>query len=200
MFERYDGPARRVLFFARFEASQVGGMSIETEHLLLGLLREGTGVTASLLSTPPLSLQAIRGGIERRIELRDPVSTSIEIPFSEDTSRVLLRAVEEADALRSHSIRPEHLLLGILREEKSPAATVLLELGANIRTLREAIASDEGGAQPAEDGRAAALREALTHLAMLVQQVAEGETLAERTRLAREVSAAIDGIVDNYVK
>ena len=199
MFERYDEPARRVLFFARFEASQVGGMSIETEHLLLGLLREGTGLTASLLSTPPLSPQAIRGGIERRIELRDPVSTSIEIPFSEDTRRVLCgRSRRRTRSGAARFVR--NTSCSAFCATKSPASTVLLELGADIRTLCEAIASDEGGAQPAEDGRAAALREALTHLAMLVQQVAEGETLAERTRLAREVSAAIDGIVDNYVK
>jgi ATP-dependent Clp protease ATP-binding subunit ClpC len=200
MFERYDESARRVLFFARFEASQVGRMSIETEHLLLGLLREGKGLTARLLSTPPLSPEAIRGGVERRIELRDPVSTSIEIPFSEDTKRVLLRAVEEADALGSHSIRPEHLLLGILREEKSLAATVLLALGANIRTLREAIASDKGGTQPADDGRAAELRESLVHLAMMVQDVAVGETLAERTRRARDVNGAIEAFAQRFLR
>jgi ATP-dependent Clp protease ATP-binding subunit ClpC len=200
MFERYDESARRVLFFARFEASQVGMMSIETEHLLLGLLREGKGLTARLLSTPPLSPEAIRGGVERRIELRDPVSTSIEIPFSEDTRRVLLRAVEEADALGSHSIRPEHLLLGILREEKSLAATVLLALGANIRTLREAIASDKGGTQPADDGRAAELRESLVHLAMMVQDVAVGETLAERTRRARDVNGAIEAFAQRFLR
>jgi len=175
-------------------------MSIETEHLLLGLLREGKGLTARLLSTPPLSPEAIRGGVERRIELRDPVSTSIEIPFSEDTKRVLLRAVEEADALGSHSIRPEHLLLGILREEKSLAATVLLALGANIRTLREAIASDKGGTQPADDGRAAELRESLVHLAMMVQDVAVGETLAERTRRARDVNGAIEAFAQRFLR
>ena len=73
-------------------------MSIETEHLLTGLLREGKGIAGRLLSTPPLSPDAIRLGLQRRVQVRDPRSTSVEIPFSEETKRVLVVLPEHNEA------------------------------------------------------------------------------------------------------
>lgn len=199
MFERYNESARRVLFLARLEASQVGSMSIETEHLLTGLLREGKGIAGRLLSTPPLSPDAIRLGLQRRVQVRDPLSTSVEIPFSEETKRVLVHAVDEADSFRSRDIGPEHLLLGILREERSLAAAVLLQLGARIAPLRDAIATNKDAPPTPESVRAAELREALAHLTMMIQDVAQGETLAERTRRAREISVHIERLAEHFL-
>ena len=82
MFERYTERARRVLFFARYEASQLGSISIETEHLLLGLIREGKGLTSRIFARSHLSLETIRKEIEGRTVFREKVSTSVEIPFS----------------------------------------------------------------------------------------------------------------------
>jgi len=82
MFERYTERARRVLFFARYEASQLGSISIETEHLLLGLIREGKGLTSRIFARSHLSLENIRKEIEGRTVFREKVSTSVEIPFS----------------------------------------------------------------------------------------------------------------------
>ena len=82
MFERYTERARRVLFFARYEASQLGSVSIETEHLLLGLIREGKGLTSRIFQRSHLSLESIRKEIEGRTVFREKVSTSVEIPFS----------------------------------------------------------------------------------------------------------------------
>jgi ATP-dependent Clp protease ATP-binding subunit ClpC len=89
MFERYTERARRVLFFARYEASQLGSISIETEHLLLGLIREGKGLTSRIFARSHLSLENIRKDIEGRTVFREKVSTSVEIPFSAETKRVL---------------------------------------------------------------------------------------------------------------
>src|SRR5919106_749918 len=139
MFERYTERARRVLFFARYEASQLGSISIETEHLLLGLIREGKGLTSRIFARSHLSLENIRKDIEGRAVFREKVSTSVEIPFSAETKRVLQYAAEEADRLLHNYIGTEHLLLGILREERSVAATILMEKGMRLNTVREDI-------------------------------------------------------------
>src|SRR5438132_5793866 len=139
MFERYTEGARRVLFFARYEASQLGSISIETEHLLLGLIREGKGLTSRIFARSHLSLENIRKEIEGRTVFREKVSTSVEIPFSAETKRVLQYAAEEADRLLHNYIGTEHLLLGILREERSVAASILMEKGMRLNTVREDI-------------------------------------------------------------
>tara|TARA_B100001123_G_scaffold446138_1_gene599643 strand:+ start:14785 stop:17229 length:2445 start_codon:yes stop_codon:yes gene_type:complete len=137
MFERYTERARRVLFFARYEASQLGSISIETEHLLLGLIREGKGLTNRIFSRSHLSLESIRNEIEGRSVFRDKISTSVEIPFSTETKRVLQHASEEADRLLHNYIGTEHLLLGILREERSVAAAILSDKGMRLSGVRE---------------------------------------------------------------
>lgn len=100
MFERYTERARRVLFFARYEASRLGSLSIESEHLLLGLIREGKGLGGRVFARSHLSLENIRKEIEGRTMFREKVPTSVEIPFSEDCKRVLVFAAEEAERLR----------------------------------------------------------------------------------------------------
>src|SRR6187402_1497992 len=139
MFERYTERARRVLFFARYEATQLGSTSIGTAHLLLGLIREGKGLTSRIFARSHLSLESIRKEIEGRTVFRDKVSTSVEIPFSVETRRVLQAAAEEADRLLHNYIGTEHLLLGILREERSVAASILMEKGMRLHTVREDI-------------------------------------------------------------
>src|ERR1700688_1066585 len=139
MFERYTERARRVLFFARYEASKLGSISIETEHLLLGLIREGKGLTSRIFARSHLSLENIRKEIEGRTVFREKVSTSVEIPFSAETKRVLQFAAEEADRLLHNYIGTEHLLLGILREERCVAASILMEKGVRLNAVREDI-------------------------------------------------------------
>src|SRR4051812_16023572 len=139
MFERYTERARRVLFFARYEASQLGSISIETEHLLLGLIREGKGLTSRIFARSHLSLDSIRKEIEGRTVFREKVATSVDIPFSADTKRVLQFAAEEADRLLHTYVGTEHLLLGILREERSVAASILFEKGMRLSSVREDI-------------------------------------------------------------
>ena len=139
MFERYTERARRVLFFARYEASQLGSLSIDTEHFLLGLIREGKGLTNRIFAQSHVSLEGIRKEIEGRTVFREKVSTSIEIPFTPGAKRVLQFAAEEADRLMHNYIGTEHLLLGILREERGLAAKILLEKGMRLNAVREDI-------------------------------------------------------------
>ncbi len=139
MFERYTERARRVLFFARYEATQLGSTSIETEHLLLGLIREGKGLTSRIFARSHLSLESIRKDIEGRTVFREKVSTSVEIPFSAETKRVLQYSAEEADRLLHTYIGTEHLLLGLLREEPFVASALLREKGMRLANVRDDI-------------------------------------------------------------
>jgi ATP-dependent Clp protease ATP-binding subunit ClpC len=139
MFERYTERARRVLFFARYEATQLGSTSIETEHLLLGLIREGKGLTSRIFARSHLSLESIRKDIDGRTVFRDKVSTSVDIPFSPETKRVLQFSAEEADRLLHTYIGTEHLLLGLLREEHSVASSILYEKGMRLSSVRDDI-------------------------------------------------------------
>ena len=139
MFERYTERARRVIFFARYEASQLGSAAIETEHLLLGLIREGKGLTSRLFGKSQLSMEQIRKEVEGKAPLRDKVSTSIDIPLSLESKRVLGYAAEEAEAMLHNYIGTEHILLGLLREEHCVAATILAEKGMRLPAVRNDI-------------------------------------------------------------
>jgi hypothetical protein len=141
MFERYTEKARRTIFFARYEASQFGSPYIETEHLLLGLLREDKALTSRFLRSHA-SVESIRRQIEGHTMFREKVSTSVDLPLSERCKRVLVYAAEEADLLSHKHIGTEHLLLGLLREEKSFAAEILHERGLTLDRLREELAKE----------------------------------------------------------
>ena len=137
MFERYTERARRVIFFARYEASQLGSRTIETEHLLLGLTRENNGLTGQLLLRAKVEPEEVRGEIEARTRVREKISTSVEIPLSVESKRVLAYAAEEAEKMFHKYIGTEHVLLGLLREKKSLASRILLEKGMRLTTARE---------------------------------------------------------------
>jgi ATP-dependent Clp protease ATP-binding subunit ClpC len=136
MFERFTESARRALFFARYEVSQLGATSIEPEHVLLGLTRESKGIIARILALSQVSPDDIRRQIESRAAFRQKIATSVEIPFSAETKRVLQFTVEEADRLGHSYIGTEHLLLALLREEHSVAASILTALGLRLDEAR----------------------------------------------------------------
>ncbi len=134
MLERYTEKARRVMFFARYEAAQLGSRCIETEHLLLGLFREDRVLATRFC---PGGADAIREQIELNTTLRDKVSTASELPLSNECKRILSHAASEAEHMREKYTGAEHLLLGILREETSRAAKILHERGLRLHAVRE---------------------------------------------------------------
>src|SRR5271156_89443 len=140
MFEKYTEKARRVIFFARYEASQFGQPHIETEHLLLGLLREDKALTNRFLRSNYSSVEAIRRQIEGHTTIRESISTSVDLPISNECKRVLAYAAEEAERLGHKYVGTEHLLLGLLREEKCFASEILQERGLRLSTIREELA------------------------------------------------------------
>ena len=136
MFERFTEKARRVIFFARYEASQFGSPCIETEHLLLGILREHKGITRLL---PNADATSIRKQIEAVTPARTQIPTSVDLPISAESRRVLPYAAEEAARLNHRHIGTEHLLLGLLRETNCFGAKLLIERGAVLAELRAQI-------------------------------------------------------------
>ncbi len=149
MFERYTEKARRVIFFARYEASQLGSPFIETEHVLLGLLREAPDLQVRFLSGPDGGrAEAIRQRIIEITASRPRFDTSQDLPLSHESKRVLSYAAEECARLSHPHIGPEHVFLGLLREEKCLAADVLHERGVRLSQVREDIA----GSGPSEGG------------------------------------------------
>jgi ATP-dependent Clp protease ATP-binding subunit ClpC len=125
---------------------------IETEHLLLGLLREDKALTNRFLRSHA-SVESIRKQVEAHTTIREKVSTSVDLPLSDECKRVLAYAAEEAERLGHKHIGTEHLLLGLMREEKSFAANILKERGLELAKVREELASvtykpaGEGSAQ-----------------------------------------------------
>ncbi len=159
MFERYTEKARRVIFFARYEASQFGSPYIETEHLLLGLLREDKALTNRFLRSHA-SVESIRKQIEGHTTIREKVSTSVDLPLSNECKRVLAYAAEEAERLSHKHIGTEHLLLGLLREEKCFAAEILHERGLRLSAIREELArSTQEKTQPQRSRESSLLSE-----------------------------------------
>jgi uncharacterized protein (TIGR03435 family) len=139
MFHRFTRRASQVLFYARSEVSQLGSRAVEPEHILLGLLDQGTGLCSRILAGAGVALDDCRSDIVGRLTARERVPGSDEIPFSASCQRALQYAAEEADRLLHSYIGTEHLLLGLLREERSVPAEVLAARGLRIEAVREAI-------------------------------------------------------------
>jgi ATP-dependent Clp protease ATP-binding subunit ClpA len=135
MFERYTEPSRRVIFYSRYMAAQAGSRQIETEHLLLGLLR-GDMVLARRFLGSPWAAEEIWREVERRKSVLAAIPAGVDLPLSPESKRVLLLAEEEADLLSSNKIRTEHLLLGLLRDEGDFAAALLSGRGVHLAATR----------------------------------------------------------------
>ena len=139
MFERYTETARKAIFVARFEASQFGSEYIETEHLLLGILRVD-GPLAMRLIKAPASIESIREQVEKQFVRREKISTSVDLPLSHECKRALAYGAEEAERLNHKNIATEHLFLGLLREKDCTASKVMVENGVTASKLKQEVA------------------------------------------------------------
>jgi ATP-dependent Clp protease ATP-binding subunit ClpA len=136
LFERYTEQARRAIFFARYEASQFGTKAIESEHLLLGLLREYPRL-AERLHSRDASASEIRQEIEKRKPPGPKTPTSVDLPLSMECKLAMTFAAEEAREMKHQQIGNEHLLVGLLREEKCLAAELLRARGIDLEEARK---------------------------------------------------------------
>ena len=138
MFERFTDQARRVVVLAQEEARMLGHNYIGTEHLLLGLLREGEGVAAKALESLGISLDAVRQQVKEIIG-RGQQAPSGHIPFTPRANEVLELAQREARALGHDYIGTEHILLGLIREDDGAAIRVLNGLGVDPNRVRQQV-------------------------------------------------------------
>lgn len=166
MFERYTEKARRVVFFARFEAAQAGSPTIESEHLLLGILREAPGLFVSADGASKASY--LRAAMHELPASTKPTPLAVDLPLSADSKLVIASAVEEAERLGDRHIGPEHLLMALFRQEKSAAARFLREAGITLHDLRlTAAARALHGGSAAADSVTTALEQVFRAMAAL---------------------------------
>jgi ATP-dependent Clp protease ATP-binding subunit ClpC len=157
MHDKFTERVRKVMYLAREEAARLQHDYIGTEHLLLGVIREGEGIAATVLNNLGLDLDAIRQAVESMVSSTGGTLTIGEIPFTPRAKRVLELSVDEARQLGHNYVGTEHLLLGLIREGEGVAARVLLELGVDRKKVREETLKLLGGApaatQPEREGK-----------------------------------------------
>ena len=137
MHDKFTERVRKVIYLAREEAARLQHDYIGTEHLLLGVIREGEGIAATVLNNLGLDLDRIRQEVENMVSASGGTMTIGEIPFTPRAKRVLELAVEEARSLGHNYVGTEHLLLGLLREDRGIAALVLKDAGITIDPARQ---------------------------------------------------------------
>jgi ATP-dependent Clp protease ATP-binding subunit ClpC len=148
MFERYREDAKRAVFFARRDAQQSGSAYIEPKHILLGLTHDADSKANQLFGLSACT-ENFRGLLAVHVSPR--ISTSVDLPLSNSSKRILAYAAEEADKLASTPIGAEHLLLGLLREKKSDVPEVLAKAGIHLRSARKRIRAAQGLTIPARE-------------------------------------------------
>jgi ATP-dependent Clp protease ATP-binding subunit ClpC len=198
MFERYDENARRSLFYARYEASQLGSRSIESEHLLLGLLRLGENPASRILARLP----DIRTPLVESARDKEKISTSVEIPFSKSAKRALEVAAQEADRLHHSHIGPEHLLLALLADRTTVAGELLATHGLDHDTVHKDIASGRHVARPGavlfpaaeSGGRQQAMLQQLEAARVFISGLNDECHTAEAQRLIDRICRDIDAL------
>ncbi len=148
MFSRFTERARKVIILAKEEAKRFNHDYIGTEHILLGLIKEGEGVAAAVLQNLGLSLEAIRLEVEKIVQPGPPTVVSGDIPFTPKAKKVIELATDEARNLGHNYIGTEHLLLGLIREGEGVASQVLTNLGLDLNRVRQEVMSLLGSAAP----------------------------------------------------
>src|SRR5690554_3104336 len=148
MFERFTERARKVVLHAQKEATQLKHNIVGTEHLLLGLIREGKDVADRALEALGISLDKVREEVVKIIGIGDQPFLG-EVPFTPRAKRVLELATDEARQLGHNYVGTEHILLGLIREGEGVAAQVLKNMGADMETARKQVMRLLGGGIPA---------------------------------------------------
>ena len=163
MFERLTDRARKVMALANQEAQRFNHEYIGTEHILLGLVKEGSGVGANVLKHLEIDLRKVRLEVEKLVKSGPDMVTMGKLPQTPRAKKVIEYAIEEARSLNHNYVGTEHLLLGLLREQDGVAAQVLMNLGLKLEDVREEVLNllgagvgqvedvDEDGMEPAGD-------------------------------------------------
>ena len=139
MYERFTDRARKVMQLANQEAQRFNHEYIGTEHMLLGLVKEGTGVAANVLKNLDVDLRKIRLEVEKLVQSGPEMITMGKLPQTPRAKKVIEYSMEEARQLAHNFVGTEHILLGLLREQEGVAAQVLMNLGMKLEDVREEV-------------------------------------------------------------
>ena len=202
MFERYTEPARRVIFFARYEATLFGSLVIELEHLLLGLLRESPNALKSFGAEEKVA--EIRERMGKPVETQKRTPTFIDLPLSDQCRIALAYAGEETERLNTRFIGTEHILLGILRQADTHPGRVLKEAGLDAETVRDKLAVS-GPLNPLDDLApvtrkdveqllANVAEERLGWAKAVLEHVVRAPSIAEALQRPRSLAATLAGM------
>lgn len=153
MYERFTDRARKVMQLANQEAQRFNHEYIGTEHILLGLVKEGSGVAANVLKNLDVDLRKIRLEVEKLVQSGPEMVTMGKLPQTPRAKKVIEYSMEEARNLNHNYVGTEHILLGLLREQEGVAAQVLMNLGLKLDDVREEVLNLLGhGLEGAESG------------------------------------------------
>jgi len=147
-FSKFTERARKVILLAKEEAKKINHDYIGTEHILLGLVKEGEGVAAAVLNSIGLDTLTIREEVEKLVQTGPGTPVTGDIPFTPRAKKVIELAMDEARSLGHNYIGTEHLLLGLIREGDGIAAQVLLNLGLDLKTVRDEVLNLLGSSVP----------------------------------------------------
>ena len=139
MYERFTDRARKVMQLANQEAQRFNHEYIGTEHILLGLIKEGSGVAANVLKNLDVDLRKIRLEVEKLVQSGPDMVTMGKLPQTPRAKKVIEYSMEEARNLNHNYVGTEHILLGLLREQEGVAAQVLMNLGLKLEEVREEV-------------------------------------------------------------
>src|SRR5262250_2931856 len=162
MYERFTDRARKVMQLANQEAQRFNHEYIGSEHILLGLVKEGSGVAANVLKNLDIDLRKIRMEVEKIVQAGPDMVTMGKLPQTPRAKKVIEYSIEEARNLGHNYVGTEHLLLGLLREQEGVAAQVLMNLGLKLEDVREEVlnllghnmdSSESGGERTANKGK-----------------------------------------------
>ncbi|MCH8316604.1 MAG: NDP-hexose 4-ketoreductase, partial [Planctomycetes bacterium] len=152
MFERLTDRARKVMALANQEAQRFNHEYIGTEHILLGLVKEGSGVGANVLKNLDIDLRKVRLEVEKLVKSGPDMVTMGKLPQTPRAKKVIEYAIEEARNLNHNYVGTEHLLLGLLREHEGVAAQVLMNLGLKLEDVREEVLNLLGAGVETDEG------------------------------------------------
>src|SRR4030042_232637 len=153
MFERFTDRARKVMALANQEAQRFNHEYIGTEHILLGLVKEGSGVGATVLKNLDVDIKKLRLEVEKQVKTGPDMVTMGKLPQTPRAKKVIEYAIEEARSLNHNYVGTEHILLGLLRETEGIAAQVLMACGLKLEEIRQEVLNLLGAG--VDDGPAA---------------------------------------------
>ncbi len=193
MFDRFTDRAKKVMNLARQEAQRFHHEYLGTEHVLLGLVQEGSGVAANVLKNMGIDLDKIRTEVEKIVKTGPNVVTMGQLPFTPRAKKVLELSMEEASNLGHNYIGTEHLLLGLIKENEGIAAQVLMNLGVKLEDVREEVLDFLGADSTEEDEEDTAIGEPGAHTNSKSKTPALDSFGRDLTELAKE------GKLDNVI-